>query len=116
MIISPSGASYCQVGYNSKKPHPTPENPLGVEWPGITYAEADKPNWVGHLLAEQHAAKPSLLVFNYSLGGETVFGVERQIESQFLPSAGQKPDWAPWTASDTLFSQFFDFSLIFTLG
>jgi len=32
-----------------------------------------------------------------------VFGVQRQITTQFLPHVAQRPDWAPWAGGDTLF-------------
>ncbi|OBZ75356.1 hypothetical protein A0H81_04312 [Grifola frondosa] len=43
------------------------------------------------------------LVYDYALGGDGVDGVRRQILQEFIPSLGGQPDWAPWTASDTLF-------------
>ena len=30
-------------------------------------------------------------------------GVRRQVHKHFLPQLAHKPDWAPWTPSDTLF-------------
>ena len=33
-------------------------------------------------------------------------GVKRQIEISFLPDLGKKPEWAPWTATDSLFGEF----------
>ncbi|KAI0365129.1 hypothetical protein BV20DRAFT_1102819 [Pilatotrama ljubarskyi] len=107
------GASYCDVGYNSKAPHPTPEKPLGVEFPGNTWCghpdENSKsfifePNWVGHLVElvrQRHSS--TLLVYDYALGGDRVEGVKRQIHHDFLPHLAPKPDWAPWTSADTLF-------------
>jgi hypothetical protein len=98
-----SGASYCDVGYSTKSPHPTPENPLGVDFPGITYAEPGEPNWVGHLV-KKYSASPSVLVYDFARGGNRVDGVAHQFEDQFLPVLSTKPSWAPWTAEDTLFS------------
>ncbi|EMD32722.1 hypothetical protein CERSUDRAFT_99099 [Gelatoporia subvermispora B] len=100
------GASYCDVGYDSSQPHPTEDRPLGVRWPGKTYTEAGTPNWIGHLVSQYLSGRPAgsgPLVFDYAAGGNQVEGVRRQIETQFLPTLGRKPDWAPWTASDTLF-------------
>jgi len=42
-------------------------------------------------------------VYNYAVGGATVDGVQQQIKRQFLPHAGQSPEWAPWTSKDALF-------------
>ncbi|KAI0355238.1 hypothetical protein OH77DRAFT_1496363 [Trametes cingulata] len=108
------GASYCDVGYNAKAPHPTPEKPLGVDFPGQTWCghpdETNKsfifePNWVGHLveLVREQRNGSTVLVYDYALGGDRVDGVKRQIHEDFLPSLAPKPDWAPWTSSDTLF-------------
>ncbi|KAH9843044.1 uncharacterized protein C8Q71DRAFT_233062 [Rhodofomes roseus] len=96
------GASYCDVGYDYRSPHPTLENPLGVEFPGYTWAEPGKANWVGHLITE-HALSP-MLVYDYALGGDRVDGVRRQIERGFIPHLAPRPHWAPWTEQDTLFA------------
>ncbi|KDQ09428.1 carbohydrate esterase family 16 protein [Botryobasidium botryosum FD-172 SS1] len=97
------GASYCDVGFTMAKdtPAPTDDNPLGIEYPGVTYAEEGKPNWVG-FLATVYNASP-LLVYNYALGGATVDGVANQVERSFLPRAGTKPAGAVWTERDSLF-------------
>jgi hypothetical protein len=44
-----------------------------------------------------------LLVYDYAVGGSQVSGVQTQVENQFLPSLGAKPQWARWNADDTLF-------------
>lgn len=106
-VLNPySGASYCDVGYDTRSPHPTPENPLGVDFPGITYCEPGKPNWVGHLVLQTNARRDqagSLLVYDYGVGGDRADGVGRQVREQFIPSLASKPEWAPWTSGDTLF-------------
>ncbi|KAJ7171008.1 hypothetical protein C8R46DRAFT_180647 [Mycena filopes] len=97
------GDSYSDVGngYNSSG-IPTPEEPLGVEFPGATYAEPDSPNWVGHLITNySHGA--TLLVYDYALGGARVYNVRNQMQVTFARNIGQRPAWAPWTAEDTLF-------------
>ena len=102
-----SGASYCDVGYNSKSPLPSPEKPLGVPWPGNTWCERpDLPNWVGYLVQKINAQRkdsPAVLAFDYALGGDAVEGVRRQVHRDFLPHLATRPTWAPWTASDTVF-------------
>lgn len=101
-----SGDSYSDVGYtmSHKTCHPTKEEPLGVEYPGSTYAEWGKPNWVGYLV-KQFSSGQDILVYDYAIGGQLVNGVINQIDKFFLPFAGNKPDWAPWTESDALFGE-----------
>jgi hypothetical protein len=78
---------------------------LGIDYPGLTYNEPDLPNWVGHFVTE-YSPNPELLVYDYAVGGATVLDVQRQILNQFLKHVGPKPEWAPWTAEDTLFGEF----------
>ncbi|KAJ3557005.1 hypothetical protein NM688_g1712 [Phlebia brevispora] len=100
------GASYCDVGYNRKSPHPTLEEPLGVPFPGMTWAEPGKANWVGHLVNRLKSKGTKVLVYDFALGGDTVDGVKRQIHREFLAELASQPEWAPWTSSDTLFIVF----------
>lgn len=112
-----SGASYCAVGYNIDSPVPSEENPLGVMFPGRTFAEDGErggasygkstlPNWVGHLVTMRKEDGFPLLVYDYAVGGHTVREVRWQVQKQFLPLAGKRPAWAPWNAEETLFSAF----------
>jgi hypothetical protein len=116
-----SGDSYSsvtlQTNFNDHH-HPDSTNPLGVEFPGWTYNEPDQPNWVGHLITkyrpgprfdpltstqdDSYIASP-LLVYDYARGGDQVMGVQRQIQTLFLPNVGKRPQWAPWGTNDTLF-------------
>ncbi|KAF8654057.1 hypothetical protein AX16_003591 [Volvariella volvacea WC 439] len=113
------GDSYSDVGYSlAGTARPDDINPMGVDYPGTTWNETGKPNWVGHLIAsyappprynpqfdqqaEDYHANP-LLVYDYAVGGDLVAGVKRQITDRFLPRVGKKPDWAPWAAEDSLF-------------
>lgn len=100
--FSASGASYSSIGYSSSEPHPTPDEPLGVPWPGSTVTEpVGKANWVGHLVKD--FAK-DLLVYDYAVAGAGVDHMAKhQIEEHFMTSVGLKPEWAPWTAGDALF-------------
>jgi hypothetical protein len=63
IAASSSGDSYSSVGYLIRThPHPTPSNPLGIPFPGETYAtqrqlwrrvaSEEQPNWVGHLITK----------------------------------------------------------------
>ncbi|KAJ7198851.1 hypothetical protein GGX14DRAFT_373690 [Mycena pura] len=97
------GASYCDVGYNYRfSPVPTDDQPLGVEFPGTTFAEPGEANWVGHLITNYASSIP-LLVYDYAWGGSRVPDVKTQIEVIFRQHIGEKPARAPWTATDTLF-------------
>ncbi|KAJ6551716.1 hypothetical protein B0H19DRAFT_1211301 [Mycena capillaripes] len=99
------GASYCDVGYDyTNSPIPSHDQPLGVEFPGATYAEVGEPNWVGHLITNYTSgSRDRLLVYNYAKGGSRVHNVKNQIEVMFKRHIELKPDWAAWTAEDTLF-------------
>ena len=80
---------------------PSKDTPLGIEFPGLTYNEEGEPNWVGCLVAHYH----SMLVYDYAVGGHTVYGVTSQVQQRFLPSVGQRPDWAPWESGNSLFGE-----------
>ncbi|KAJ7263074.1 hypothetical protein C8J57DRAFT_1334618 [Mycena rebaudengoi] len=97
------GASYCDVGYDyTTSPTPTREEPLGIRFPGVTYAEPNEPNWVG-LFVTNHSPNPNLLVYNYSKGGSRVYNVKSQVEEMFLRHFGNISSQSQWTSSDTLF-------------
>lgn len=118
--------------YSSKhdESKPSAGNPLGVYYPGSEnyglWNEPDQPNWVGHLITKYRPGprytppeEPSipgrwddqsqdwienpLLVNDYAMGGDTVHGVVRQVETMYLPGLGKNPPKAPWTAEETLF-------------
>ncbi|OSC97117.1 carbohydrate esterase family 16 protein [Trametes coccinea BRFM310] len=98
------GDSYSDVGYEYNKitTYPTDDAPLGIEFPGITWAEPAMPNWVGYLVTE-YSPGTKLLVYDYAVGGHTVEGVRKQVQVNFLPRVGGRPNWACWSAEDTLF-------------
>ncbi|KAF8218224.1 hypothetical protein K438DRAFT_1555904 [Mycena galopus ATCC 62051] len=97
------GASYCDVGFEyANSPIPSYDQPLGIEFPGATYAEPNAPNWVGHLITK-YAPQNKLLVYNYAKGGSRVYSVKNQIEVMFKRQISLKPASAPWAAEDTLF-------------
>ena len=110
-----SGDSFSAVGCSSKERHPCAEQPLGIEFPGITSCErvdeatqavTYEPNWVGHLVQTVNAERRDtpLLVYDYSVSGDTISRMKLwQISKEFLPHLAPRPEWAPWTASDTLF-------------
>lgn len=95
------GDSYTAVGFNSRSPVPTDANPLGVRYPGATTAGG--PGWVGYLTVQYNQSK--FWTYDYAIPGNTVFGVGNQI-NDFLPHAGTKPPYAPWTGLDSLFATF----------
>jgi len=88
--------------------HPVSERPLGVEFPGETFAEPGKPNWVGHLVTK-YAPRRDMLAYCYAIGGARVGGVNTQIRDTFPLQVGLvlKSDWAPshWYPTDTLFGK-----------
>ncbi|KAI0670369.1 hypothetical protein C8Q78DRAFT_1035867 [Trametes maxima] len=98
------GDSYSDVGYEYNKvtTYPSDDAPLGIEFPGVTWAEPAMPNWVGYLITE-YSPYTKLLVYDYAVGGESVQGVRKQVQVNFLPRVGEKPSWAPWSAGDSLF-------------
>ena len=123
MTSETSGASYCDVGYNFKtSPPPNIDEPLGVPFPGNTYAEPGKANWVGHLVTRLKD-ETKLVVHDFAKGGDTTEGVERQITREFLPSLTDntadyllqenldkelqtsEADTIGWKGNDTLFGK-----------
>jgi len=44
-----------------------------------------------------------ILSFDYAISGNTISGVQAQI-NDWLPTAGKKPSYAPWTATNSLFA------------
>ncbi|TFY72677.1 hypothetical protein EVG20_g339 [Dentipellis fragilis] len=97
------GDSYSAVGYNPYAPLPTIDNSMGVAFPGKTYNEPDKPNWVGHLITTHLKDRTDILVYDYARGGDGVSDIRRQAVHQFIPHLGKRPELCPWTSSDTLF-------------
>ncbi|KAI0336551.1 hypothetical protein GY45DRAFT_1315944 [Cubamyces sp. BRFM 1775] len=98
------GDSYSDVGYEYNKvtTYPTDDAPLGIEFPGVTWAEPAMPNWVGYLITE-YSPYTKLLVYDYAVGGHSVQDVRKQVQVNFLPRVGEKPHWASWSAEDSLF-------------
>ncbi|KAF8908130.1 SGNH hydrolase-type esterase domain-containing protein [Gymnopilus junonius] len=111
------GDSYSDVGLQYARTIPSAVQPLGAKFPGLTFAEVDQPNWVGHLITKYSPPPrfdPSvkedeldpvyldspLLVYDYAVGGVTVAGVRNQVEKSFL---SLKPTSTIWNAEDTLF-------------
>ena len=45
----------------------------------------------------------SILAYDYAVPGALVQGLKWQVKKLFLPHAGQKPTWAPWTNDTSLF-------------
>ncbi|KDN42704.1 hypothetical protein RSAG8_06661, partial [Rhizoctonia solani AG-8 WAC10335] len=98
------GDSYTSIGFNSWASVPTDTNPLGVSYPGSTTAGGA--NWVGYLITKFNSS--SYLSYDYAVSGNEVSGVSNQVNQDFLSSqgAGNKPSYAPWTATNSLFSTF----------
>ena len=85
---------------------PVPGQPLGIEFPGETFAEPGMPNWVGHLITK-YAPHGEMLAHCYAMGGAMVGSVIAQIRDVFPLQVGGKleSDWAPreWDSTNTLF-------------
>nr|GAT52019.1 predicted protein [Mycena chlorophos] len=78
-ILAIFGDSYSAVGYDVSSPNPTPSEPLGVEFPGITYCEEGSPNWVGYFVANEEGDS-DWRVYDYAEGGARVHDVKRQVK------------------------------------
>ncbi|KAM0421318.1 hypothetical protein ACHAPT_010848 [Fusarium lateritium] len=104
------GDSYSQTGFDINGEKPSSSNPLGnPPFPGWTASGGV--NWVGSMAAELNTSL--VLAYNFAYGGatvdadivtpymETVLSMEDQVD-QFVNSLGKRPDYAPWTASNTL--------------
>lgn len=46
----------------------------------------------------------TIFVYNFAENGAELSWLDRQVDEHFLPNAGQHPEWAPWTSSNSLFS------------
>ena len=106
-FTSDIGDSYSSVDYHGpNSPHPTPQEPLGVPFPGHTWASinSDDPNWVGHIVNMVLDERRDFLVFDYAIGGDRVENLEYQVNRGFQ-TIRDRPNWAPWTAEDSLFGQ-----------
>ncbi|KAI0737403.1 hypothetical protein C8Q80DRAFT_1243316 [Daedaleopsis nitida] len=109
------GDSFSSVGYSSKERTPTSEQPLGIDFPGLTSCErldeatqevCYEPNWVGHLVKTVNETRNTspLLVYDYAISGDTISRMKlRQVKKEFLPHLAPRPEWAPWASTDTLF-------------
>jgi len=112
ILVSISGDSYTQTGFDPLSTLPNSENPFGnPPYPGWTSASG--PNWVGFVTT---AYNNSLLyTYNYAYGGATinatlvepwqptVLSLIDQV-NQFLDGAAKKPPATPWTSQNSLFS------------
>ncbi|KAG8781468.1 hypothetical protein FRC12_021875 [Ceratobasidium sp. 428] len=96
------GDSYSTVSWApTTAPAPTPANPIGVEWPGVTSVGALQPNWVGYMTNGFNIS--NLLAFDYAIAGNNITGFTSQIQNEFVPTAGQRPESSPWTADNSVF-------------
>lgn len=110
VLTSGSGDSYSQTGFNVSSTKPSAANPLGnPPLPGWTASGGL--NWVGFLASQFNAS--TLLTYNFAYGGATtnaslvtpyeptVLSLVDQV-TQFSHSIASHPDYAPWTANNTL--------------
>lgn len=107
------GDSYTQTGFSPTSTQPSPSNPFGnPPYPGWT--SSNGPNWVGFLTTTYNAS--TILTYNLAYGGATVdsalvtpyaptvISMKDQVEKQFVPIYGGKPDAAPWSGESSLFA------------
>ena len=107
------------MGYEGGIHTPDTQRPLGVAFPGDNdemWHEPGQPNWVGHLISKyapppryDHDSESSkqteswhsspILVYDFAVGGENVYGVSRQCHDAFLPNRRQMN----WTTDNALF-------------
>ncbi|CAE7183729.1 unnamed protein product [Rhizoctonia solani] len=96
------GDSYSTVSWApTTAPNPTPASPIGVQWPGVTSVGAFQPNWVGYMTNGFNQS--NLMALDYAIAGNNITGYTSQIQTEFLPTAGQKPADVPWTADNSVF-------------
>ncbi|KIO19679.1 hypothetical protein M407DRAFT_30680 [Tulasnella calospora MUT 4182] len=103
------GDSYSSVGF---EPHqrPSEETPLGVEFPGDTWVDDKKPNWVGHLINKYYPKSP-LLVYDYAFGGDNIHGLKRQVQRYRQPGSPGHPDSETcWQGNTSLFVTWIGFN------
>ncbi|KAI0669353.1 hypothetical protein C8Q78DRAFT_1080659 [Trametes maxima] len=109
------GDSFSSVGYSERSLPPTPEQPLGVPFPGETSCERQEdgaqdvvydPNWVGYFTQEVNTLREGspMLVFDYAVPGDTVSRVKLvQVGRKFLTAVDSQSERTPRTLSETLF-------------
>ncbi|KAI0093706.1 hypothetical protein BDY19DRAFT_918418 [Irpex rosettiformis] len=100
LIVFGDSYSSVQLEYDGR-PLPTETNRLGalVPFPGTTWNEPGKPNWVGHFLSKP-GVNTSLLVYDYAIGGHTVNNMRFQVLEEFVGTVNERPSCTP---KDSLF-------------
>ncbi|KAL1960604.1 hypothetical protein VTO42DRAFT_7183 [Malbranchea cinnamomea] len=109
------GNSYTTTGFDPSLEQPNPSNPLGnPPYPGWT--SSNGPNWIDFLATTYNQSY--VRTYNLAYGGATVdsdlvppyeptvLSLKNQVEDQFLPIYGGKPESAPWAEDNTLFAIF----------
>ncbi|CAE6444270.1 unnamed protein product [Rhizoctonia solani] len=96
------GDSYSTVSWApTTAPNPTTASPIGVQWPGLTSVGALQPNWVGYMTNGFNQS--NLMALDYAIAGNNITGYTSQVQTEFIPTAGQKPADVPWTADNSIF-------------
>ncbi|KZV82779.1 hypothetical protein EXIGLDRAFT_729289 [Exidia glandulosa HHB12029] len=100
------GDSLSSVGYRASPAYPQPRiaEPLGVPYPGETYAEGE--NWIGALVRECKSA--DALAYVYARPGDTVPLLANQVRNEFMRHTMElePADGTLWTGSDSIFWTF----------
>lgn len=95
------GDSYSTVSWGpASAPAPSPADPVGVEWPGVTSVGPLQPNWVGYMTRGFNQS--NLLAYDYAISGNNITGYTSQVQT-FSATAGMKPAETPWAADNSVF-------------
>ncbi|KAL5641064.1 hypothetical protein ACGC1H_001514 [Rhizoctonia solani] len=88
-IFGDSYSSVLNLITNENAPNPTADLPLGVPFPGDTWTDGEKPNWVGYLLKTWPFERP-LLIHDFAIGGDTVPKMEAIINGPYQDLVGRR--------------------------
>ncbi|ELU42468.1 hypothetical protein AG1IA_03488 [Rhizoctonia solani AG-1 IA] len=99
VVLLAASFGLAQFGFRSTSPVPNPTNPIGLKYPGTTITKGE--NWAGVLTTKVNESL--ILTWDYAVSGQQVTGVVKQIGEQFIPTAGKRPSWCPWNATNSLF-------------
>ncbi|KAJ6600696.1 hypothetical protein B0H10DRAFT_2083248 [Mycena sp. CBHHK59/15] len=86
------GDSYSAIGFAANLPPPKKVDRNSVPFKGLTYADHDGTNWVGHLLMH-HDPHPDILVYDYAVNENFLSG----------HAMTRGPEGLPWSPTDSLF-------------
>ncbi|KAL1966541.1 hypothetical protein VTN77DRAFT_4463 [Rasamsonia byssochlamydoides] len=104
------GNSYTSTGFSSNSTQPSATNPMGNPVLGSGTSSGGM-NWVGYLttvfnnsLVLNYDLAVSGACINNSIVSATVHDLVWQVELNFVPTYGEQPDSARWTAESAVFA------------